>query len=148
MARDDCSLLCTAAYCLIGVPVFGCGASKLVTVWLEWRIVEKVKQSVENECLSQDTFIDYALSLDYVTAENPKIENDPQQVMDLAEYICMELRTLGLVQQDVLKVIVDRFIALDEDHSGFITLDEAKNNFLIGARASMIDEGVDKKKKQ
>ena len=47
----------------------------------------------------KEKFIEYALSLDYVTAETPRNGSKPQQVMDLSEYLCMELTTLGLVDK-------------------------------------------------
>ena len=131
VARNDTSLCATGVYCLIGVPLFGLATSKLATIWLQHRTEEKVKAKLNRECMHQDKFKEYALSLDFVTSPLKRNNKVPEQVMDLSEYLCMELTTLGLVQKEHLKILVDRFLVIDADHSGYITLEEARKSMLV-----------------
>tara|TARA_B100000780_G_C21113395_1_gene450186 strand:+ start:536 stop:1360 length:825 start_codon:yes stop_codon:yes gene_type:complete len=146
VSRDDISLLVTALYCLIAVPLFGIASSKLATIWLQSRTTEKIKEKVTMESMDQEKWMEYALSLDYVTALSPR--HKKQRVMDLSEYLCMELTSLGFVQQEHLKVIVDRFMELDADHSGYITLNEAKKSRMVVSTEGNSEDMKRIKKKQ
>ena len=155
--RTDLSLFWAALYCLIGVPLFGIATSKIATIWLESRTVEKVRERVRHESMNQEEWMKYALSLDFVTAESSRDDGNvhQQRAMDLSEYLCMELTSLGLVQKDHLKVIVERFMELDADHSGDITLDEAKaSRMVVGSRAGSEEDNdgddgdIDQQKKE
>jgi hypothetical protein len=147
VARNDTSLCATGVYCFIGVPLFGLATSKLATIWLQHRTEEKVKAKLNRECMHQDKFKEYALSLDFVTSPLKRNNKVPEQVMDLSEYLCMELTTLGLVQKEHLKILVDRFLVIDADHSGYITLEEARKSMLVVPQDGGEGQGkvVDKK---
>ena len=131
VTRDDTSLFWTALYCLAGVPIFGLATSKLATAWLEHRAGKKVAKKVKDQTLNKKEFLKFASSLKFATNTTPRHGDDELQVMDLSEYLCMELAVLGLVKKEHLKVIVDRFMVLDEDHSGYVTLEEAYKGELV-----------------
>ena len=138
--RDGKSLLACGVFCLVGVPTFSIATSKLAAIWLEHRAVNRIRDQVGRERMEMEQFMNAAHSLDRVSEEKTAVEGEggtttgagaDVAVVDLAEYLCMELETLGLVRREHLAVLVDRFMEMDTNNDGTISVAEARRAGLL-----------------
>lgn len=124
------SFIFTALFSLTGVPVFSAATTKFATTWLEHRAVHRMEEQLASEQMSSRDFGQISMLATGPCGVKAKDDRAAPSI-NLAEYLEMELERLGLVQQEHVRTIVQRFRVLDADNSGELSLKEARSGGLV-----------------